>query len=187
MHETIDPLIFEDVYESYADRILNLAYRFTGNEDTARDLTQDVFVKVYENLHKFEHKSHVFTWIYRIAVNHFTNYLKKEKRHNWVSLMDHKVSDLFRKGEIDPGYSAGAAPPSSQQKMESAERAEIVWAVIQTLPPKYRVPLVLHHYEGMAYKDVAAVMGISMSAVEARIHRAKKRLIEKLEPWLDKI
>lgn len=187
MHKTNDPLIFEDVYESYADRILNLAYRFAGDEDTARDLTQDVFVKVYENLHKFEHKSHVFTWIYRIAVNHFTNYLKKEKRHNWVSLMDHTVSDLFRQGKIHSVYPGSAVPPSSQQNMESAERAEIVWASVQTLPPKYRVPLVLHHYEGMAYKDIAAVMEISMSAVEARIHRAKKRLIKKLEPWLDKL
>ena len=58
---------------------------------------------------------------------------------------------------------------------------------IQELPPKYRVPLVLHHYEGMAYKDIAAVMEISLSAVEARIHRAKKQLVKKLEPWLDRI
>ena len=187
MHETHEPLVFEEVYESYAERILNLAHRFTRNEEAARDLTQDVFIKVYENLHKFQHKSHIYTWIYRIAVNHFTNYLKKEKRHTWVNLMNQKVSDLFRQGKTAPGFSADAAVPSSEHNLESSERAAIVWANIQELPPKYRVPLVLHHYEGMAYKDIAAVMGISLSAVEARIHRAKKQLVKKLEPWLDRI
>jgi RNA polymerase sigma-70 factor (ECF subfamily) len=59
--------------------------------------------------------------------------------------------------------------------------------MIQTLGTKYRVPLVLHHYEELSYKEIAQTMGISLSAVEARIHRAKKQLIKKLEPWLDKI
>ena len=183
-HETP---VFEEVYEAYAERILNLAYRFTGNEDTARDLTQEVFLRVYENLDRLEHKSHVYTWIYRIAVNLFTSYLKKEKRHVWLDLMDRKVSDLVTQGKVDPDFTTAQPTAPSDRILESSERSAVVWSNIQALSPKYRVPLVLHHYEGMSYKDIAAVLGISLSAVEARIHRAKKSLIKRLEPWLDKI
>lgn len=187
MGDKSEPLVFDEIYESYAGRILNLAYRFTGNEDTARDLTQEVFLRVYENLDRFERKSHVYTWIYRIAMNLFVSYMKKEKRHALMDLMDQKVTELFLQGQVDPGFSNGGQSESVERSLESAEREKIVWSSVQTLSPKYRVPLVLHHYEGMSYKDIAAVLGISLSAVEARIHRAKKSLIKKLEPWLDKI
>jgi RNA polymerase sigma-70 factor (ECF subfamily) len=180
-----EPLVFEDIYETYGERVLNLAFRFTGNEETARDLTQDIFLKVYRNLDRFEHKSHIYTWIYRIAINHITNFIKKERRHRWVSLMDEKVADLVRGDKIDPKFWGGAAVPTTDRTLESAERANIVWSAIQTLPPKYRIPLVLHHYEGKSYKDIAAIMELSLSAVEARIHRAKKQLIKKIEPWLE--
>lgn len=181
MHEKPDAPTFEEIYETYAERILNLAYRFTGNEEVARDLTQDIFVKVYENLDKFEQKSHVYTWIYRIAVNHATNHLKRERRHRWISLMDQNVSDVIREQRWR------TTSPTTENKLEAAERANLVWATIQTLPAKYQVPLVLHHYEGLSYKEIAETMDLSMSAVESRIHRAKKRLVKELEPWLDRI
>jgi RNA polymerase sigma-70 factor (ECF subfamily) len=187
LYDNPDTPTFEEIYDSYAGRILNLAYRFAGNEEVARDLTQDIFVKVYENLDRFEHKSHVYTWIYRIAVNHISNHMKRERRYKWISLMDQKVSDVIREDRLDPKYWGRTTTVSSEQKLEAAERANLVWTTIQKFPPKYQIPLVLHHYEDMSYKDIAETLGISMSAVESRIHRAKKRLIKELEPWLDRV
>jgi len=178
---------FESIYADYGEKIINLAFRLSGNRETARDLTQEIFLKVYENLDSFEGKSHIYTWIYRIAVNHIYNYLKKERRYRWLDLLDKNISDSLHENQIDPAYRASnpSAPPDGA--MQTSQRAEIVWKTVQTLPAKYRVPLILHHYEELSYKEIADALGLSLSAVEARIHRAKKQLIKKLEPWLDKI
>lgn len=70
---------FDDVYNRYADRILRVVFRFTRNEEVSRDLTQDVFIKVYERLSDFRNEAQVYTWIHRIAVNHVLNYLRAER------------------------------------------------------------------------------------------------------------
>ncbi len=178
---------FEEIYAAYAERVLNLAYRMTADGEAARDLTQEIFIKVYEHLGSFEQRSQVFTWLYRIAVNHITNHLKKEKRRRWVSLMDSKISNVFREDEagLVMDVPAGGAPVD--RKLEDEERAKLVWSMVQSLPVKYRVPLVLFHYDRMSYKEIAEVLSISLSAVETRIHRAKKQLVRKLEPWLERI
>jgi RNA polymerase sigma-70 factor (ECF subfamily) len=180
-------LTFDEVYTAHAERVLNLAFRLTGDEDVARDLCQEVFIKVYQNLETFEHRSQIFTWIYRIAINHINNHLKKERRRRWVPLTDDKISDVARDTTVEPAHRSSAAVPSSEKGFERSQRAQIVWSAIQTLDAKYRMPLVLHHYEGLSYKEITEAMQISMSAVESRIHRAKKQLIKKLEPWLGKI
>lgn len=178
---------FDAIYAQYGERILNLAYRLTANQETARDLTQDIFMKVYQNLGDFEKKSSVYTWIYRIALNHIYNYLKKERRQSWFGLLDKDFSDLARDSSEESVLPAGTHATAADRALEAEERARLVWDTIRTLPVKYRVPLVLHHYEEMSYKDIAAAMGLSMSAVETRIHRARKQLIKKLEPWLKHI
>jgi RNA polymerase sigma-70 factor (ECF subfamily) len=180
-------LTFDEVYTAHAERVLNLAFRLTGDEDVARDLSQEIFIKVYQNLDTFEHRSQIFTWIYRIAINHINNHLKKERRRRWVPLIESKISDVASEATFEPGQWGSAAVPSSEKGLERSQRAQIVWNTVQTLEAKYRVPLVLHHYEGLSYKEITEAMQISMSAVESRIHRAKKQLIKELEPWLDKI
>jgi RNA polymerase sigma-70 factor (ECF subfamily) len=187
LQEKIDVSTFDRVYESYADRVLNLAYRMTGSEETARDLTQDIFLKVYDNLDTFEHRSNVYTWIYRIAVNHIYNHLKRERRRTWVDLLDSSMREIVREDQVEPTYSAATSPPPADRKLEEGERADVVWRAVRSLPPKYQLPITLYHYEGLSYKDIAEATGLSMSAVETRIHRGRKKLIKLLEPWIDKI
>jgi len=178
---------FEELYSKYAERVLNLAFRITGNEETARDLTQEVFLKVYENLGSFEGRSHVFTWIYRVALNHITNHLRREKRQRWARIMDGTVSDAFDRSDEEKVFEARAHGPTADGKLEGEERTRIVWRAVRSLPPKYRVPLVLFHFEGMNHREISEALGLSVSAVETRIHRAKKQLVKKLEPWLGKM
>jgi RNA polymerase sigma-70 factor (ECF subfamily) len=178
---------FDAIYATYGERILNLAYHLSGNEETARDLTQEIFIKVYQNLAGFEGRSQIYTWIHRIAVNHITTYLKKARRHRWLSLLDEKVSDLVFRDRWDPAGSPSEKTPRAERNLEESDRARIVWEAVQSLPDKYRVPLTLFNYDGMSHKEVADALNLSLSAVEARIHRAKKKLIKKLEPWIDQI
>lgn len=178
---------FDEIYEKYARNVLNLAYKMTGAEETARDLTQDIFLKVYQSLSSFKGESHIYTWLYRIALNHILNFLKRERKFHWMELMDTKISDVLNRNEIIPDYTLHSNPISPDAKIEKREREEIVWSIILKLPEKQRVPFVLHRYQGLSYQEIADQLGISLSNVESRIHRAKKILIKELGQWVDKI
>lgn len=178
---------FDEIYQEYAENILNLAYKMTGREDVARDLTQDIFLKVYQNLDSFRGQSQIYTWLYRIALNHIFNYLKKEKRYRWIELLDTKVNDALENDDSESKFNLHSTPVPPDKEIEKTEREQIVWRFILQLPPKQRVPFVLHRYEGLSYQEIADQLQISLSNVESRIHRAKKFLINKLTPWADKI
>ncbi len=178
---------FDEIYEKYAGSILNLAYRMTGTEDAARDLTQDIFLKVYQNLASFKGQSQIYTWLYRISLNHIINYLKREKRHRWVELMETKVSEVMEGDEIHSKFNLHSNPIRPDEEIEKSEREKIVWSIILKLPTKQRIPFVLHRYEGLSYQEIADQLEISLSNVESRIHRAKIFLVKKLQPWLDNI
>ena len=183
-HSPETALSFDDLYREYGDRILNVLFRFTSREQVARDLLQDVFLKVYENIDSFEQRSQVYTWIYRIAVNHALNYLKRERRNVWVDLMDESLGDLLRHESVElPGFGgSGASRPDVE--VENQEMAELTRESVDSLPPKYRIPFVLFKDEHMSYADIAKVLDISLSAVESRMHRARKMLIKKLGPLI---
>jgi RNA polymerase sigma-70 factor (ECF subfamily) len=180
------PASLDTIYREYGERILNLAHRMTSNEEVARDLTHDVFLKAYENLHRFDQKSQLYTWIYRIAVNHILNHLRKSRRAKWVGLLDENVTDLFK--ENKPAFQTELEDEHDfLEALEHHERSEILWAAVQSLPLKYRMPLVLFFYEDLSHQEIAEAMELSISAVETRIHRSKKALFEKIRPYLNQI
>ncbi len=181
------PMTFEEIYHTYGKKILNLAYRFTGSEETARDLTQDIFLKVYQHMDSFRGDSQVYTWLYRVAMNHILNHLKREKRMRWLNLLDKPLSEALKADQIDDRLWGKIGEPRPDQTLEKREQAQLIWNTIQKLPAKHRTPFILHRYEGLSYQDIAEILDISLSAVETRIHRAKKELIERLKPWLEEI
>jgi RNA polymerase sigma-70 factor (ECF subfamily) len=184
MAETTDQktLNFDELYEEYGDRILNTVYRMTGEEETARDLTQDIFMKVYEHLEDFKYQSSAYTWIYRIATNHTLNYLKKRNRYKWLDLLERSVSEVIQSETPIFEFWGNDGFESPDMKLEKEEREVLVWKLIQKLPVKYRMPLVLQRYDEMGNKEIADVMDLSISAVDSRIFRAKKKLLALMKP-----
>lgn len=182
-------LSFEELYSLHGKRVLTLAFRFTRDEEIARDLTQEIFLKVYQNMGTFREESSAYTWIHRIAVNHILNYLKRERRSRWTRVLERSVSDAFSDEFREERKSPDSDPssPTPLALMETKERQQIVNSALDSLDEKYRVPFVLYRYEEMSYLEIAEAMNLSLSAVEARIHRAKKQLILKLKPWLQHI
>jgi RNA polymerase sigma-70 factor, ECF subfamily len=178
------PPSFEEIYGDNADRILNLLFRFTSREEVARDMLQDVFVKVYEHMGSFENRSQISTWIYRIAVNHALNYLKREKRTVWFDLMDETVGDLLMRDKIETRGFGGGEILRPDQVLEDNEREDYVKRAVEALHPNYRIPFLLFKDEHLSYDEIAKVLEISHSAVETRIHRARKALIRKLRPLM---
>lgn len=178
---------FEELYERYGTRVLNLIHRMTGNDEVARDLAQDVWLRVHGHLDRFEARADVFTWIYRIAVNLTLNHLKKEKRRRWIDLLDRSVGEVLSEESEDLVMATPTTAERQDRVVENEERARALWEAVQSLDPKYRVPIVLFHYEDQSYQQIADTMGLSMVAVQARIFRGRKQLAKILGPLLDQL
>jgi RNA polymerase sigma-70 factor, ECF subfamily len=178
---------FETLYERYGTRVLNVIYRMTGNDEVARDLAQDVWLRVYKGLDRFEARADIFTWIYRIAVNLTLNHLKREKRRRWVDLLDQSIDDVVAETVADAPVALPGTAERQDKAMEKEQLATHLWDAIQKLEPMYRIPIVLFHYENQSYQEIADNMGLSMPAVQARIFRARKQLAKILGPLLDQL
>ncbi|KAA3614204.1 MAG: sigma-70 family RNA polymerase sigma factor [Calditrichaeota bacterium] len=180
INSTGSQMTFDDIYQENADMILNLAYRMTGKQEVARDLTQDIFVKVYEKSDSFREQSKISTWIYRIAMNHILNFIKREKRLSFLDFMEQDTKTV-REGTVTVWEQN--LPTQPDKALEDHEKENIIRHFVEQLNAKYKIPFLLFRYEEMSYQQIANQLGLSMSAVESRIFRAKKKLAEKLKPW----
>ena len=159
----------------------------TGNEEISRDLAQDVWLQVYRHLDQFEARADPYTWIYRITVNRTLNHLKSEKRRRWVSILDQTVGEALSSDDDAPVVVPPASGPTPDRAIEDEELSQHLWRAIQSLDSMYRVPLILFHFEGQSYQQVADTMGLSMTAAQARILRARKQLAKRLRPLLGQL
>jgi RNA polymerase sigma-70 factor (ECF subfamily) len=156
---------------------LNLIYRFIGDRTQAKDLAQEVFLRIWQAAKSYEPKAKFTTWIYRITANLCFNELKSSRRKKWLQ--------FFRFGEdqentieeilIDPS-------PSPEELLLSREQSRRITDALQSLPANQRMALVLKRYDDLSYQEIARIMGCSVSAVESLLVRAKRALQEKLAP-----
>ena len=165
---------FETLVKRYEAKVYHLAYGFVQDPATADDLAQDVFVKVYCHLAKFKFESEFGTWLYRIAVNHIKDHLRKIGRRKEVSIEDVAEGRLAAE---DPG-------PGREAERLAEERRAAVHNALRALPPKYNVILTLRDVRGLSYEEIADVLKISPGTVDSRLHRARRQLRKKMAPLL---
>jgi len=169
-----DQNAFRQLFEQYQHLVYNTCYRMSGNREEAEDITQDVFIKIIHAAGKFRGDAKLSSWIYRIAVNTCLKKERRKKLENWISL-----EFLFQdEGKLQP-QSPDKTP---DQQVEILEKEQIVQNAIRNLPERQKTALILHRYENLSYQEIAAVMEISLSAVESLLHRAKENLTKKLIP-----
>lgn len=151
---------FNRVVEEFSRRVYALCYRVLRNEEDARDMTQEVFVRVYSKRRSFEGRSSLYTWIYRIALNMCFSHLKKRKIKT-VPLED-----------VQPFLAA-------REGVEGDENRELrrqVAGALECLPPKQRAVFALRFYEKLSFKEIARIMGTTVGAAKANHHFALERL-----------
>lgn len=168
-----DEEAFGALVNIYKRKVFHLAYSMTHDEHTADDLAQEVFIKVYFALKNFKGQSEFGTWLYRIAVNHCRDYLRKKSRTKILSFEDIK----------DPSSSLDNDVLLEEKEREQEERRTAVFANIQKLPEKYRVILTLRDIQGFSYEEIGSILGLSAGTVDSRLHRARKMLRKKMEPF----
>jgi RNA polymerase sigma-70 factor (ECF subfamily) len=166
---------FGQLVERYKIKVFSLAYGWTQNRTAADDLAQEVFIKAYFSLPRFRSKSEFGTWLYRIAINHIKDYLRKNKRKL-------KEVSLDQLGGIDL---TAENVSSREEEKTGEERKALVQAALQRLPEKHRTILTLRDIQGLSYEEIADILGLSQGTVDSRLFRARKKLREKLAPYLD--
>jgi RNA polymerase sigma-70 factor, ECF subfamily len=164
----MEPAAFEEMYRTHYTRLRNAAWSMIGDKDAAHDLVQEVFVKLWSRLGELDHILDQRAYLLRAVMNSSINYVEKKKR----TLL------IINEREKGPG--------SSDSAMLYKELEGKVHAAIEKLPPKCKAIFVLSRFEEHSYKEIAAVLGLSLKTVENQMGIALKKLREELKPFISK-
>lgn len=169
-----DAEAFAALVNKYRGKVYNLAFGLTQNREIADDLAQEAFIKAYFGLPKFKFRSEFGTWLYRITINLIKDYLRKKERMRKFLTADIKENPFLQEDE---------AKRREKETIEE-ERRKFVHKFIRSLPEKYQAILSLRDLRGFSYQEIAKILKISPGTVDSRLHRARKMLRKKIEPFL---
>lgn len=165
---------FEELVRRYQRPIASYVYRMVGDYDAALDLTQEVFIKVYNSLSRYRSEFKFSTWIYKIAHNTAIDHLRR-----------HTVRDQIMTSGGDGPRSEVAIESrrlTPEQESEREERRSEIESVVQSLPGAYRELIVLRHSHDLSYDEIAEVTGLPLGTVKNRLFRAREAMRDLLVP-----
>ena len=163
-------LEWADVVARYADVVYTMAYRLTGDDEEARDLAQDVLIRLHRGLARYR-AGNFEGWLYRTTVNAFRDRLRRRKR----------LREDVLPAE-PPGMRTGGIVEEAVQQLELHD--EVQRALVK-LPPEYREAVVLRDLQGRSYDEIAEILGVPSGTVRSRIHRGREALRQLLESYVD--
>lgn len=153
-----DRQAFEALLIQYEKPVFNAAYRMLHNREDASDVTQTVFLKVYENFDRFDPSRRFFSWVYRIALNESINWLGKQNR---LEPLQYETADNSK---------------SPEQEVDSAQLSADVQAALMTIKADYRSVVILKHFLGCSYMEISDVLEIPEKTVRSRLYSARQLL-----------
>jgi RNA polymerase sigma factor (sigma-70 family) len=157
------PPSWEELVRDHSARVYRLAYRLTGNRPDAEDLTQDVFVRVFRSLHRFQPGTFE-GWLHRITTNLFLDSARRRQKIRFDGLADGSAERL------------PSALPSPSEQLADADLDHDVAAALAALSPEFRAAVVLCDIEGLSYEEISAVLDVKIGTVRSRIHRGRAQL-----------
>lgn len=171
---------YAKLIERHEGRVHALVCQYVGQDEEARDLARDVFLKAYRSLDRFHGKAKFSSWVCRIAINRSIDYIRRRK-HIRIDSLDEPLG--AGDGEIErdiPDPSEGPA-----EEIERRELADRIRTAIHQLSPKLQEVTVLREYGGLSIDEIAQTLGLSDGTVKSRIFRARERLRELLAPYIE--
>jgi RNA polymerase sigma-70 factor, ECF subfamily len=166
-----DDAAWETVVNSYAKRIYNLSYRYTYRRDEAEDLTQEIFIRVYQNLKSFRSESGSFqSWLMKIGRNLIIDHYRRTRRFQQSAGTE----------EMETMNLPDDRTPNPQRGVEQSEAARFLRDGLQALSPELKEAIILRDLEGMAYEEIADLLSIPEGTVKSRINRARLELAKLL-------
>jgi len=174
-----DERAFTELVRRYQARVTNLISRVLNDRISSDDLAQEVFVRVFVHRRNYRRGSKFSTWLFTIAANLAKNEIRRRvRRRNWFSL------DALQEMLSDSTMQLADPTEGQDIALQRGQLQESVGRAIATVPEKYRIALVLRDIEGLAYEEIAEVLGIPGGTVRSRINRARGMLKRKLQPLL---
>jgi RNA polymerase sigma-70 factor (ECF subfamily) len=163
---------FAGLVDEHQQRLFRLCERMLGDCEDARDAVQEVFLKAYAKAGDFRPQGQVYTWLYRIAVNHCLNRLRRRRLVRFVGLASGPGTEEGEPPPLDPPDPS----PDPAAALAARRRWQAVRRAVAGLPANQRAVLVLVRFEGLSYRQTAETLGITEGAVESRLVRAMRRL-----------
>ncbi len=155
---------YSQIIDKYKQKIYAFFYRMTGEQEDSRDLTQEVFTKAYFHLQSYTPTCKFWTWLYRIAYNHCIDELRRRKKTERLELGEALLTDR--------------STPESVYLAK--ERTAALQAHVLALPEDYRTVFLLRHTQQLSCQEISEILDIPVNLVQVRLHRARKKLRERL-------
>ena len=176
-----DLLAFEQLVHRYDRRVLTIAASYVQSSDDAKDIYQEVFLRVYRALPKFEMRSEFSTWLFRIATNVCLSHRSRARRHRHVPL------DGDSEDESDNPHQGRSAEPRTEPDVGRREIASRVREALTALSPRQRLVFTMRHYEGYKLREIAELMDVAEGSVKKYLFEATIRLRDQLGDLLDEV
>jgi len=160
--------VIDRIMDLYGQDILQLVYSYVRDTEIAEDLTQEIFLKCYKNLHQFNRKAKLKTWLWRIAMNHCKDYLRSWHSRNML------VAD-------EQARTASSLKEDVENTLIQKEEDQRLATAVMDLPEMYREVIYLYFFEEYAIKDISYITNLNPNTVKTRLKRAKELLKERLE------
>ena len=175
-----DARYFETFLQNYQNMVFSTAMRLTANQSEAEDITQEVFLRAFERFAELQDSPTAGGWLKTVATNLSLNHLSRY-RSRWSFF-----SELLRGSEEEESeVTQFPAADDTHETVAGGDRRKLVEHALQSLPAPQRVPLVLHHFEGLRYEEIAEKLQISLGKVKTDIFRGREALRRKLELKLE--
>jgi RNA polymerase sigma-70 factor (ECF subfamily) len=175
-----DSAAIEKLIIKYKDRIYNVILRICHNRDDAAELTQDTLVKIIRNIDRFEGKSSLYTWIFRIAVNLTLNHCRRQKTRQAESLDVEFGTNNDRAKASLKAFLTNDSARDPADIMQNKEQVELILKAVNSLDEEQKAVIVLRDIENMKYSQIAKVLAIELGTVKSRLSRARMSLRLKL-------
>lgn len=167
---------FVELVESHQERLLRLCERLLDDVEEARDAAQEVFLKAFRKAGDVRPQGQVYTWLYRIAVNHCLNKLRRRRLVRFLRWDDPAGPGHPEDTADGPAFDPPDRAPDPAATLEARRRWQATRRAIAKLPAGQRAVLILARFEGLSYRQIAEVLGITEGAVESRLFRAMRRV-----------
>ncbi len=177
-----DDSAFEELVRSYQGRLISVLQHLVGDQETAEDLAQEVFLRVYRARKTYEPTAKFCTWLFRIANNLASNMRRSRGRRKEVPLTARDSGPLGPRPEERLIAEKSAFLPTRQ--LDKSEARAMVQGALESLNERQRMAVLLHKFEEMSYADIGAAMDLSPAAVKSLLSRARENLRSKLEAYV---
>jgi len=169
-----DVLALEELIYRYDKLVLRLAMKYTGDSDDAKDIYQEVFIRVYKSLSSFQFKSEFSTWLFRITSNVCISFKRKYSKHNHVSLNDEENTDFTSTIPDDDGL-------QPDDIVVNSEYGDKINTALNTLSPNQKMSFLLKHYEGYKIREIAEMMNCQEGTIKKYLFDAVRKLRVQLQ------